>query len=286
MQPLLALSLLATAFAHPDLIPRATSCQPNETPGKAGTCMATASCAGWSIAGYCPGGADNQCCVKTACSAPYTSGVCQNDYKPCGQAYVSDHCPGPADIRCCPAGGDGGGAHPGPTPPSICENPERDTCNFYPDCLESKYHCGSSGYPIGYGLKYCEAFTAAKPRLSARGNIWVSDTMLCLQRALVPFATYESTTCPELKGAAIATHPDCYVNSGVCVLPPTDWAVIVNTVDLKDLFGSLDQLKAVLKTVDDCADFYLWLIKRGVIKVLDDIGEAAKKIWDKITFWS
>lgn len=33
-----------------------------------------------------------------------------------------------------------------------CSDPKPNTCNFYSDCLESRFHCGSSGYPIGYGL--------------------------------------------------------------------------------------------------------------------------------------
>lgn len=286
MRPLLAISLLAVASAYPDLIPRATSCNPKETPGKSGTCVSTSSCAGWSIPGYCPGDIDNQCCIETACSAPYTSGVCQNNNKPCGKAYVSNHCPGGRDIQCCPAR-DGGSSKPDPkpAPPKICQNPRRDTCDFYPNCLETKYRCGPSGYPIGYGLKYCRAFTAAKSRLSDRGDEWVSDTMLCLQRALAPLATTQTTTCPVLKSRAIATHPDCYIKSGVCVLGPADWTIIVDTVDLKDLFGSLDQLKAVLQTVGGCAEFYAWLIKQGIIKVLDEAKEVAKDIWDKVTFW-
>src|SRR5262245_22793145 len=64
-----------------------------------------------------------------------------------------------------------------------CSSPVRDTCTFYRACLENHYHCGPSGYPIGYGEHYCKAFTAAKPKFDAKGKKWVSDTMFCLQRA-------------------------------------------------------------------------------------------------------
>lgn len=52
----------------------------------------------------------------------------------------------------------------------------------------------------------------------------------------------------------------------MCTLPVGDWGVIVETVSLKELFGSMDALKATLETVEGCADFYAWLIER-VVKV-------------------
>jgi hypothetical protein len=33
------------------------------------------------------------------------------------------------------------------------------TCDFYTQCLEKKYHCGPKGYPMGYGYVYCNKFT-------------------------------------------------------------------------------------------------------------------------------
>ena len=123
--------------------------------------------------------------------------------------------------------------------------------------------------------------------MSAAGKAWVTNTMLCLQGALVPFGTAgtESTTCPNLKTFAFGTHPSCYVQSGVCKLPPSDWVVIVGTVSLKELFGSLDALKATFKTAKGCAEFYAWLIKQGIITVVDDVVDAAKDVWDKVTSW-
>lgn len=146
--------------------------------------------------------------------------------------------------------------------------------------------CGPDGYPIGYGLKYCTKFTDAAPKFSAIGQAWITKTMLCLQRNLVPYATGEkSTTCSALKEFAFGTHPGCYVSSGVCALPPSDWQVIIETVSLKELFGSVDALKATLETAGDCVEFYKWLIKKGIIKLVDEVKDAAKKIWDKVTDW-
>lgn len=201
-----------------------------------------------------------------------------------GGSFVTGYCPGDSTIQCC--------VKAGPSDrislrDSDCTNPKPNTCNFYSDCLEKEVHCGPSGYPLGYGLKYCNAFTAARPRMSGAGQAWVTATMLCLQNKLVPYATgaEKAASCSALKSAAFATHPSCYVSSGVCKLPPTDWAIIIQTVSLKELFGSLDALKQTLITVSDCAGFYEYLIKQGIIKVVDAVKDAAKDVWHKITSW-
>ncbi|KAF2278738.1 uncharacterized protein EI97DRAFT_484357, partial [Westerdykella ornata] len=167
-----------------------------------------------------------------------------------------------------------------------CSNPAENTCTFYTDCLEKKMQCGSSGYPIDYGLKYCKKFTAARGEFSARGKAWITKTMLCLQRALVPYATGEQKgTCAKLKEFAFATHPGCYVSSGVCALPPGDWEVIIKTVSIKELFGSVDALKATLQTAGDCVEFYQWLIERGIVKVVEKVKDKVEDVWHKITGW-
>ena len=285
------------------------TCSP---PGQTGICQNTSKpCPGGQYNGgnFCPGDDSIQCCptgsssskttpqsggnsdgVGQACHPPGQTGICKKmTESTCAAGFNSgNYCPGDETVQCCP---DSSASAPAtstavaPPPVNTCAHPVRDTCTFYPDCLESKYNCGPDGYPIGYGLNYCQRFTAAKPRMDSAGKKWVSDTMLCLQTALVPYATTETTTCPALKDTAFASHPDCYVNSGVCTLGPKDWEVIITTVSLKDLFGGIDNLKAVLQTLGDCAEFYAWLIEQGVIVVLHKIEDEGKDIWHKLTDW-
>ncbi|KAL4895256.1 hypothetical protein BDV59DRAFT_173550 [Aspergillus ambiguus] len=166
---------------------------------------------------------------------------------------------------------------------TICTNPRPNSCTFYSSCLEGQFHCGSDGYPIGYGLHYCKAFTDTTSELSTDGQAWVTKTMLCLQRALVPYGTgTKSTTCSGLKEYAFGTHPGCYVDSGVCALPPTDWAIIVDTVSLPELFGSWDALKATFQTAGGCTEFYAWLIQQGIVKVAEQTGEAIEDAMDTV----
>lgn len=173
-----------------------------------------------------------------------------------------------------------------------CSDPVPNSCTFYSNCLESRFDCGSSGYPIGYGLHYCELFTKSSSEMSPEGQAWVTKTMLCLQRALVPYATgAESTTCSALKDYAFGTHPSCYIDSGVCTLPPSDWPIIVNTVGLSDLFNSWNAFKATMETAGVCGAFYAWLIDSGYIYVIAGeeaapaIEQAGEDIWNWVTSW-
>ena len=146
---------------------------------------------------------------------------------------------------------------------SECSDPKPDSCSFYPDCIRAYLHCGPSGYPIGYGLTYCEKFSAVRGQMSAAGQLWVTNTMLCLQRDLVVYGDgSQTTTCDALKLYAFATHADCYVKSGLCTLSPTGWLKIIETVSFKELFSSVDALMATLQTIKGCIGFYLWLVGR------------------------
>ncbi|KAJ7616274.1 hypothetical protein DFH06DRAFT_1483798 [Mycena polygramma] len=141
-----------------------------------------------------------------------------------------------------------------------CANPIPNDCTFYTDCLEAKYSCGTDGYPIGYGFHFCTKFAESKSELSTQGQAWISNTMLCLQRALVPEATGApgaSATCGNLKTKAFATHADCYVDSGLCSLPISDWEkVSVEIVGPGTLVESFDALKATASVGLQCTKFF------------------------------
>ena len=70
------------------------------TPEGSGTCMSTSSCTGFSVAGYCSGGASNQCCISKTCSTPSGSGTCKSTSS-CSGTSVSGYCPGSSSIQCC-----------------------------------------------------------------------------------------------------------------------------------------------------------------------------------------
>ena len=32
-------------------------------------------------------------------------------------------------------------------------------CDFYTQCVEQKFQCGTNGYPLAYGNRYCHSLT-------------------------------------------------------------------------------------------------------------------------------
>jgi hypothetical protein len=151
---------------------------------------------------------------------------------------------------------------------TLCSNPVRGQCSFYEDCLETRYHCGPDGYPLGYGKKFCNKFNAARDKFSQKGQIWMLDTMECLQRVLVPEATgpkemggQGGSPCDELRKKAFDSHAECYVQNGVCTLSVKDWVEIVEVVDLKTLFGSWEALNEALQAATGCLELYAFLLR-------------------------
>lgn len=149
------------------------------------------------------------------------------------------------------------------TSPDQCSNPVPDSCSFYIECLEDRnYPCGSTGYPEAYGYYYCTTFEAEKPNLSPAGQQWVTNTMLCLQRTLVPEALGESGAvvgCQALWDYAFSTHATCYVESGICLIPQ-DWLAIVNTIGIENLYENWQALLQALETAADCAELYAFIV--------------------------
>ncbi|KAJ7736899.1 hypothetical protein B0H16DRAFT_1425555 [Mycena metata] len=157
---------------------------------------------------------------------------------------------------------------PSSAPSDECLNPPQDSCTFYADCIESRYHCGPTGYPLGYGQKYCTKFLAEREKFDTPGQTWMLATLHCLQEALIPDATGApdaTTSCSALEDKAFGTHAGCYVSNGVCKLPLPDWEAILDIVGIETLVDSWDAFKATLTAETDCLEFYAFLIAHIVV---------------------
>jgi outer membrane protein OmpA-like peptidoglycan-associated protein len=122
------------------------------------------------------------------------------------------------------------------------------SCEFY-RCRQRRAPSSfpPTGYYLGYGLKYCERFsTRTRPRLSHAGQRWVDMTLYCLQAWIHSHLRYD-TDPDTVKASAFRSHPDCYVQSGLCFLSPADWLEIWNTIDSAD-----NDLRQVLATAVYC----------------------------------
>ncbi|KAE8150501.1 hypothetical protein BDV25DRAFT_154199 [Aspergillus avenaceus] len=143
---------------------------------------------------------------------------------------------------------------------NLCTTPPENDCSFYQECIETRYHCGPSGYPLGEGYKYCTKSLEARSNLSPEGQQWTTDAMLCLQEKLVPYASGSANvTCDELRDYAVGTHAKCYIENGWCRLPVSDWALVVSFV-LPAFLGDPQNVKSALETSQGCAALYAWIV--------------------------
>lgn len=72
------------------------------------------------------------------------------------------------------------------------------------------------------------------------------------------------TTCDALMDYAFGTHPACYIDSGICTLPVADWeAILVNIITIPQLLDR-EVFKNAVETAAGCAEFYLWLVEKGI----------------------
>ena len=59
---------------------------------------------------------------------------------------------------------------------SFEEASEPWSCDFYKTCVEAAFDCGSDGYPIKYGLKYCNAFADKLHLFDDKGKEWAENS--------------------------------------------------------------------------------------------------------------
>jgi hypothetical protein len=119
--------------------------------------------------------------------------------------------------------------------------------------------CGEDGYLVGYGAKYAERFyTETRPWMSTRGQEWIDQVLVCLQHELRS-SIDETTSCEDIRTIAFDSHPVCYLEHGLCQLPPWDIAKVLWTVDLSDWF-SADAARQIAAVAAGCGESYARMI--------------------------
>jgi hypothetical protein len=128
-------------------------------------------------------------------------------------------------------------------------------CTFYDcaaDAAQGQLGCNKQGnnYFHDYGRKYCNKFVdVTYANLSARGQRWMNETLVCLQDALKRgCALNRCNSCSALARWAFDSHPACYVGrdpisnrndpnrTSICTLNPSDAYNISTTPTAEDLF--------------------------------------------------
>jgi len=129
---------------------------------------------------------------------------------------------------------------------SECQN-YLDDCEYY-SCVESIKNCGKSGYPTGFGKKYCNKFEENLSSFSIEGQNWVSSVKHCLIEEMELIS--EAATCTTYKKKSVSKHVPCYVSSGYCSLSKEDKKIVIKTIS-----GSLWRpsiIRAGLKVLSAC----------------------------------
>ena len=102
-------------------------------------------------------------------------------------------------------------------------------CSYY-ECLEEKAQCGKDGYLMNFVGKYCNRFTQVTyPRLSVFGKVWLEGVRECLINNMEN-GYYDGESCEEIEERGIEDHISCYVDTGICSLPVSDWLNILGTI--------------------------------------------------------
>lgn len=118
-------------------------------------------------------------------------------------------------------------------------------------CAEQTLQCGPDGYLIGYGARYAERFyRQTRPWMSPAGKRWLDATLVCLQVALRERID-ATTSCGDVRTRAFDSHPECYVDSGFCELPLSDWFAVAVTIDGRDWL-SADAQRQLAATAHAC----------------------------------
>ncbi len=127
------------------------------------------------------------------------------------------------------------------------------TCDYYLCVEDERLSCGETGYPVGYGKRYCEILsgidypqvtdTHAREVHPADGNVWKEDVRSCLQVEMEKyFSTHKKPSCDELRAFAFGSHPKCYTQTtSFCDLNPASIVAVGLNIAPSDLLSAESQ---------------------------------------------
>lgn len=102
-------------------------------------------------------------------------------------------------------------------------------CDWYQQCLHKIEPCDqdpANEYAMSYGYKYCTEYERNLKNFSTKGQTWIAKVRKCLQKAL-SYSVGRAYGCKFIQDSAFNSHSKCYVDSGLCDLPPEDWNQIL-----------------------------------------------------------
>jgi hypothetical protein len=102
-------------------------------------------------------------------------------------------------------------------------------CAYYQCKIDSARSAADRcSYFTEFGLPYCNKFYG----VAFDDHVFGPSTRECLQEVIRD--KMAGAACDVVEEAAIASHVDCYVESGFCSLSPTDKLKVIETIEAKD----------------------------------------------------
>lgn len=132
---------------------------------------------------------------------------------------------------------------------AFASKPSSKNCDYYNN-VEDTYDCGPKGYPIDYGKRLCLKYLKAETVQTDSIKAWFPKVRLCLQKYLED-KRGSIRDCGDLKKKAIHSHVSCYIKTGFCSLPISDFMSIakITSVDIIDT----DIAALSLKVLKECS---------------------------------
>ncbi len=164
--------------------------------------------------------------------------------------------------------------------PDSCQREDEHPCYMY-DCAEnevqSRGFCqeGEPHYFSDYGLKYCRKFsTVTRPKLTEEGQAWLDRALVCLKDAIFDHCKDGGCdSCTKIDSLAFRSHAPCYINSGLCSLPLSDWKKITMTVETRDLVSRASR-RQILQAGSLCVSQFVSGCVKCVKGVCDTISTS------------
>ena len=144
-----------------------------------------------------------------------------------------------------------------------CNIPDGSDCDWYEQCLDSRYGCSTSQhrYPLLYGKHFCRVTKQNEAKFSDVGRAWNQNVRRCLQISLVRLIKpWMSESCRMVQRVAFESHAPCYTSSpSICELPCKDLMTIMFMVfgppgftrvteNVMEIFGQMVDTAAICLT--------------------------------------
>ncbi|KAI6173073.1 hypothetical protein M3Y98_01043200 [Aphelenchoides besseyi] len=124
-------------------------------------------------------------------------------------------------------------------------------CKYYEE-FEEQHRCGSNGYFLAFGQKYCNKFLDSESEFNRIGRNFVDCTAKCLVKRLESYLEIQSQlTCPTITDKAFEMHVDCYLECNFCAAWCTNKRTLFKIYDVRD-FQTSRAIRTVFEVLHKC----------------------------------